>query len=117
MLTGIDYLIAIPLVAIAMAMLFLPANSSINYISATGAYEVRELALFNYSQSLTRAIENLSIAQAVAVADSKSSAGISAIIAQYGNTSMCNTQDFCRVVPIHGILHVLVVYYENTNKP
>ncbi|MEM3781842.1 MAG: hypothetical protein QXT43_02690 [Candidatus Micrarchaeaceae archaeon] len=117
MLTSIDYLIAIPLAAMAIALLFMPASSALDYVYAGNAYETRQLALFNYSQSLAVAIQNLSPAQAAKVASSESGSGISGAIAQYGNTSMCNEQDLCRIVPVSGALRVLVVYYENTNKP
>lgn len=115
---SLDLMIALPLAAVAFAVLFAGISSNVPYLSKLIAYKAQLLGLYARSQEVASALASipLNYEQASALITSQSSGNVSSSIVPLQSISNCSPGiSLCRVVVVSGNAYLLVMRYENAS--
>lgn len=115
---SLDMLVALPVLSVAMLLLFSSVKGTQSYLLTLGVSQTSRLNAIVTSQQIAGRIDSgvLNYSDALELADSVSGKyGLTAQLLSHNSVSGCGSAGIvCRLVTVSGNVYVLVVSYEST---
>ncbi len=115
---SLDMLVALPILSVAMLLLFSSIRGTQGYLLALGGSQGARLNALVASQRIAQAIDasyNYSVAMSSSESISSSYGLVSRIVGQYDAQACGSQYALCRLVTVSGSTYLLVVNYENAS--
>ncbi len=114
---SLDLMLALPILALGLAVLFSSIVNSQTYLLAFAGLQNKTLDLFTTSQQIAHALDANQVNGTTAAelaSDIALGNGVAAGVLDVGSAADCvNALTLCRIVTVSGAARLLVVSYEN----